>query len=308
MRHATGTGQDRASQAYDAPVGDPTAHLAHVHMTPSEPVRNTHATCDGRLRDCHPMTDYDRPVSLPMLQWGIKGRQRALLLHGLSSSAATWWRIADGLAADGYHVSAPDLRGHGNAPHTSSYRLSGYAADLWALGGGWDVVVGHSLGGTLATLIAADAGFTRRLVLLDPVFMIPEDQFGELLADQLAELDHAGDPDAVAARNPGWHPEDAALKARAATLTSRYVVERTLEENRPWWYLDLLGDVRITTDILSADPANGTLFDPTIGDEIARRNARITARLLRGVGHSIQREAPGTVLDVLLAEHTTYRR
>ncbi|MBW3603376.1 MAG: alpha/beta fold hydrolase [Actinobacteria bacterium] len=254
------------------------------------------------------MTDYDRPVALPTLQWGVKGRQRALLVHGLASSAATWWRIADGLAGAGYHVTAPDLRGHGNAPHTSSYRLSGYAADMWELGGSWDMVVGHSLGGTVATLIAADQGFTRRLALLDPVFMIPEDRFDAVLADQLSELDHAGDADAVGARHPTWHPEDAALKARAVTQTSRYVVERSLEDNRPWWYLDLLGDVRISTDILSADPANGTLFDPTIGDEIARRNVRITARVLRGVGHSIHREAPGAVLDVLLADQASHRR
>lgn len=254
------------------------------------------------------MTDYDRPVSLPMMQWGIKGRQRVLLVHGLSSSAATWWRIADGLAADGYHVSAPDLRGHGNAPHTLRYRLSGYAADLWALGGGWDVVVGHSIGGTLATLIAADPGFARRLVLVDPIYMIPEDRFDRLLADQLAELDNAGDPAVAAARNPAWHPEDAALKARAVTQTSRYVVERTLEDNRPWWYLDLLGDVRITTDVLGADPDNGALFDPTIGDEMSHRNARIRIRLVRGVGHSIHREAPEAVLDVLLADQVSYRR
>lgn len=254
------------------------------------------------------MTDYDRPVALPTLEWGLNGRQRALLLHGLSSSAATWWRIADGLAGAGYHVAAPDLRGHGHAPHTTSYHLSGYAADLWELGGGWDVVVGHSLGGTLATLVTADRGYARRLLLLDPIFMIPEDHLDRLMDDQLAELDDAGDPAAVAARHPTWHPEDAALKARAAAHTSRYVVERTLHDNRPWWYLDLLGDVRTTTEILGADPAFGALFDPTIGDEIARRNVRITTSVVRGVGHSIHREAPDAVLDRLLEGHPSHRR
>lgn len=246
------------------------------------------------------MTDYDRPVSLPTLQWGMHGRRRALLLHGLSSAAATWWRIADALAGAGYHVTAPDLRGHGNAPHTAGYRLSGYAADLWELGGQWDVVVGHSLGGTLAALAAANEGFTQRLVLLDPVLMIPEDRFDGVLAEQLADLDHAGDPQAYIARHPRWHPEDAALKARAAQQTSRFVIERTLTDNRPWWYLDLLGDVTITTAILSADPNNGTMFDPTIGEEIARRNMRITTTVVRGAGHSIHREAPRAVIDVVL--------
>jgi pimeloyl-ACP methyl ester carboxylesterase len=246
------------------------------------------------------MTDYDRPVVLPTLEWGVHGHRRALLLHGLSSSAATWWRIADALAGAGYRVTAPDLRGHGNAPHTSSYRLSGYAADLWALGDGWDMVVGHSIGGTLGSLICAREGFARRLVLLDPVLMIPEDQFDELMSDQLSELDIAGDPRAFAERNPRWHPEDTAIKAFATLQTSRFVVERTLTDNRPWWYLDLLGDVHIATTILGADPAHGALFDPTIGEEIARRNARIRSMAITGAGHDIHRDAPDAVLDVLL--------
>lgn len=254
------------------------------------------------------MTDHDRPVDLPSLQWGVQGRRRALLLHGLSSAAATWWRIADGLAGAGYRVTAPDLRGHGDAPHTASYRLGGYAADLWQLGDRWDLVVGHSLGGTLASLVAATPGHCFRLALLDPVFLVPDDQFEDLLVDQLAELDDAGDPGAVAARNPAWHPEDAALQAWAMTRTSRYVIERTLADNRPWWYLDLLSDVRIPTVILGADPARGTMFDPTIADELARRNVRITTRVVAGVGHSIHREAPDLVLDALLSDTPSYRR
>lgn len=254
------------------------------------------------------MTDYDRAVALPTLQWGVQGRRRALLLHGLSSAAATWWRVADGLAGAGYRVTAPDLRGHGDAPHTTSYHLGGYAADLWQLGDGWDLVVGHSIGGTLASLVAAAPGFTARLALLDPVFLIPDDQFDAVLAEQQAELDDAGDPGGVAARNPTWHHEDAALKARAMTRTSRWVVERTLADNRPWWYLDLLSDVRVPTVILGADPARGTMFDPTIGDEVARRNVRISTQVVPGVGHSIHREAPDLVLDALLADGPSYRR
>lgn len=246
------------------------------------------------------MTDYDRPVALPTSHWGVRGRQRALLLHGLSSSGATWWQIADALAGAGYHVTAPDLRGHGNAPHTSSYRLNGFAADLWELGGDWDVVVGHSLGGTLGALTCARVGFARRLVLLDPVLMIPEDRFDDILDDHLSEFDLAGDPAAFTARHPGWHPEDAAIKAFAVQQSSRFVVERTLTDNRPWWYIDLLGNVHIPTTIVGADPDHGALFDPTIGQEIARRNVKVGTMVVSGAGHSVHRDAPAAVLGVLL--------
>jgi pimeloyl-ACP methyl ester carboxylesterase len=129
-----------------------------------------------------------------------------------------------------------------------------------------------------------------------------------VLAEQLAELDDAGDPDAIAARNPTWHREDATLKARALTQTSPYVVERTLADNRPWWYLDLLSDVRVPTVILGADPAQGAMFDPTVGDEVARRNVRISSRVVPGVGHSIHREAPDVVLDVLRTDDSLHWR
>lgn len=247
------------------------------------------------------MTDYDRPVALPTLEWGLHGSRRALLLHGLSSSAASWWRIADDLAGAGYHVTAPDLRGHGNAPHTASYRLNGYAADLWELGDDWDIVVGHSLGGTVGSLVCAREDFARRLVLLDPVLIIPEDRFDSLLADHISEFDAAGDPELFARRNPGWHPEDAAIKALATLQTSRYVVERTLNDNRPWWYLDLLGDVHVSTTIVGADPARGALFDPTIGQEMAHRNAQIRTMVVAGAGHSVHHDAPDAVLGVLLS-------
>lgn len=246
------------------------------------------------------MTRLDRPVVLPTQQWGVRGRLRALLLHGLSSSAGTWWRIADALAARGYHVTAPDLRGHGEAPRTASYRLQAYAADLWELGDGWDLVVGHSLGGTLAALTAARDGFARRVALLDPVVVVPEDRFDALLAEQLAELRLAADPEALGARHPGWHGEDLSAKVRAAARTTPFVVERTLADNRPWWYLDLLSNVTTPTTLVCADPDRGALLDPVIGEEIARRNARVTAVVVPGAGHSLHRDDPDAVIDALV--------
>lgn len=36
-----------------------------------------------------------------------------LLLHGVGSSATTWWRAQEDLAELGWQVTAPDLLGHG---------------------------------------------------------------------------------------------------------------------------------------------------------------------------------------------------
>jgi pimeloyl-ACP methyl ester carboxylesterase len=60
------------------------------------------------------------PDRMP-LQWDPDGpaRGRVVLLHGMTSLSATWWRIGPGLAARGWQVVAPDLPGHGTAARLS---------------------------------------------------------------------------------------------------------------------------------------------------------------------------------------------
>jgi pimeloyl-ACP methyl ester carboxylesterase len=43
----------------------------------------------------------------------------ALLIHGVTSSSRTWWRVAPELVRRGYRVLAVDLRGHGASPRVS---------------------------------------------------------------------------------------------------------------------------------------------------------------------------------------------
>src|SRR5215475_10148255 len=83
-------------------------------------------------------------MELNTLRWGDGRGPRVLLIHGVQSAADTWWQIAEGLDAQ---VTAPDLRGHGASPRGERYRLADFVSDLEP---GWDLVVGHSLGGTLA--------------------------------------------------------------------------------------------------------------------------------------------------------------
>ncbi len=210
-----------------------------------------------------------------------------LLLHGVQSSGATWWRIAEGLAQRGADVTAPDLRGHGASPRADRYRLADFVADLRPA---WDLVVGHSLGGTLAAYALANhAAFARRAVLLDPVFDLPDDGFDDLVAGQLAELTLTHDE--LRERHPRWHPEDIRRKAEAARACDPHAAEATLRENRPWDHGHLLARSDTPLTILGADPAHGALFAP-IADP------RYT--MLAGAGHSLHRDNPDAVLDACL--------
>ena len=62
------------------------------------------------------------PVALATTVWG-NGPRRAMLLHGLTSAATTWWRVGPALAALGFTVVAPDLRGHGKSPAGDSLSI-----------------------------------------------------------------------------------------------------------------------------------------------------------------------------------------
>src|SRR5687768_6783696 len=81
-----------------------------------------------------------------------------LLLHGITSSAATWKDVIPQLAKH-YTVIAPDLLGHGqSAKPQGDYSLGAYASGvrdlLGLLGVETATVVGHSLGGGVAMQFA----------------------------------------------------------------------------------------------------------------------------------------------------------
>jgi pimeloyl-ACP methyl ester carboxylesterase len=226
-------------------------------------------------------------MTLHTHHWGTAGGPRVLLLHGVQSSGASWWRIAEGLAASGAEVTAPDLRGHGASPRASSYRFADFVGDLEP---GWDLVVGHSLGGTLAAFaLAQDPGFARRAVLLDPVLELPEDDFETIVEDQLEEL-RSADAGALQAANPRWSSEDCRHKAEAAAACSPHAAEAVLRENRPWDHAHLLEAIDTPLWILGGDPAAGALFSPS-GDS--------RYRMLQGTGHAVHRDDPHAVLDGL---------
>ena len=89
-------------------------------------------------------------------------RPTVMLLHGWMVTADLNWHGAyDALVAAGYRVLAVDHRGHGRGVRTlTPFRLEDCAADAAAvlreLGAAPAVVVGYSMGGVIAQLMARD--------------------------------------------------------------------------------------------------------------------------------------------------------
>src|ERR687897_1911830 len=67
------------------------------------------------------------------LVWGDPVARPLLLIHGVTSSAAIWWRIGPALAATGRRVVAVDQAGHGRTGHWQRHhRFRDNAADVAA--------------------------------------------------------------------------------------------------------------------------------------------------------------------------------
>ena len=229
-------------------------------------------------------------TSFPLhtLTWG-DGVRHILLLHGISSSAAGWWRLAGDLAVSGWSVTAADLRGHGHSPRADDYSIPAYAADVIALGDRWDAVLGHSLGG--AVVVAAHRAapnWARRLILQDPALLLPDR--AEVLPVLLEAFDRPLSAEVVAAANPAWHREDVRIKAEALRQTGPDVVRGTVEDNDPWNLLAAAEAIEAPTLLLGSDPGRDGVVAVTLGEWLAGANPMVAYRMLAGAGHSAHRE------------------
>ncbi|EME63490.1 hydrolase [Amycolatopsis decaplanina DSM 44594] len=91
-----------------------------------------------------------------------------VLLHALGSESGTWDDFVARLTSGGRRVLAVDLRGHGDSAHTEKYSLEAMADDVADLLGERADLVGHSMGGRVAVLLAQRLpGRIRRLVVED---------------------------------------------------------------------------------------------------------------------------------------------
>jgi 3-oxoadipate enol-lactonase len=104
-----------------------------------------------------------RTVDLPTgtYTWyagGVPDAPPVLLLHALGRDGADWLPVAGALGAD-HRLVAPDQRGHGASPRPGRYSSELFRDDALALLDALELdrvdVVGHSMGGTVAYLLAA---------------------------------------------------------------------------------------------------------------------------------------------------------
>ncbi|WP_210507055.1 alpha/beta fold hydrolase [Naasia sp. SYSU D00057] len=242
-------------------------------------------------------------MRLPRYTDGPVDGPSTLLVHGLSSIASSWWRVAAHLAERGRRVTAVDLRGHGEADRADSYRITDYAADLLGVqpdrGGPWDLVVAHSLGGTSSLRAAAeDTSWTSRLVLVDPVLAPDARGLARIRAGILRDVEHAT-AESVRAGHPRWHERDVAAKMAAMEHVEAATVVASTDDLSEWQVADRLRSLPLPTLLIAADPELGGLLPPQLAESLAAVNPRVEAVTVPGSGHNIHRDDPEAFLRIL---------
>lgn len=161
-------------------------------------------------------------MKLATRSWGEGERPLAVLVHGLTGSSRSWWRVGPWFAANGWHAVAVDLRGHGASPRMQDIEeLGDLAADvretvsgLLEPGAQLDVLLGHSLGALTAMKLCGDhPDFARRLVLEEPPSggNDPDETAREVEQSAArAREDPLTLSREMLSENPSWAEEDAA--------------------------------------------------------------------------------------------------
>lgn len=117
-------------------------------------------------------------VSIFYTTHGTKDGQSIILVHGWACDSHDWSHQIPLLVSLGFHVIALDLRGHGrsSAPQSiSDYSMRAFAGDVAALlqhlEAGPAVVMGHSMGTVIASVLAVEhPTFVKALILAHPIY------------------------------------------------------------------------------------------------------------------------------------------
>lgn len=170
------------------------------------------------------------------------GLPAVLFIHGWQADRSVWHETIEALGP-GVRTIAVDLRGTGESRDAAGpFALERFAADLRelveSLHVGPVIVVGHSMGGTVALRFALDAReLTRGLVLISPV---PASGGGYSAKGEAYLRSTAGDADAARAwltRTFAGKPDDAMLE-RVCAAAARADREASLESFESWAHAD----------------------------------------------------------------------
>jgi pimeloyl-ACP methyl ester carboxylesterase len=266
---------------------------------------------------------------------GTANGKTALLLHGKNFSGAYWERTAKELSSRGFRVVMPDQLGFGKSskPTTLQYSFHMMAAHTKALLDHLSIpkaeVIGHSMGGMLATRFALMfPSATEKLVLVNPIGLedwkrkVPHQSIDAATAAEMKKGPQdvkeymrtvyfdgkwKDDYDSLITIQAGWMKgPDKALMAKVTAITSDMVVTQPVLYEFP--------DLKVPTLLIIGERDRTAIGKNLVSKEVAATmgqyqelgeaaaaaipGAKLVA--LPGIGHAPQVEAFDEYLKALI--------
>ncbi len=221
-----------------------------------------------------------------------------VMLHGLTGSGACWSPLARALEAE-FDVVMPDARGHGNSSTPpNGYRYEDYASDviglIQGLGLAAPVVLGHSMGGMTAAVVASQIGTALRgVILADPTFLSPERQREVYESDaveqhrQFLSLDKATVLAQARGRHPHRSPEIVELVTEARMKTPIHAFDVLTPPNPD--YHRLVSAIPVPILLVIADKGVVSL---ETARELQNLNPRLRVEQIQDAGHGLPYDQP----------------
>lgn len=253
-------------------------------------------------------------MKLTCREYGVyrEGRPSLMFLHGLLGSSVNWHGIVRALEG-AFHILVPDLRNHGNSPHSDNISYPAMAGDISELvdDQGLDAImlIGHSMGGKVAMWLAMhNPEWLQKLVVVDIAPVTYSHRFDTIItalqAVDLPKLESRQQADQVLAQ----FLDDKALR--------QYLLQNLISEAGRWrWRMNLHaiadGMAQIVAFPDAADSVaypgetlfiyggNSNYLSPDYESAIRQRFPLTRMRGVAGAGHWVYAEQPEAFLAAL---------
>lgn len=244
-------------------------------------------------------------MTFSYLEWGESGSP-LLLLHGITSSARGWWRVAPEMVALGYHVFALDMPGHGQSQLGDTHRIDQIAKRIVAALDTLQItnpaVIGHSWGGAVALELAASIAVAR-VVLIDPLLALTSERGALRLPIYLEGLGMPPEETLppIRAANPDWHACDFIWKGQALQQCRADAVRGLFTGSGDWDLTPLFSRIEAPLLLLLADEAYSVITPATLtAAEAALRPELGEITRVAGTNHNMFRGGFAPFMRVLL--------
>lgn len=282
-------------------------------------------------------------VRLYCLEAGNPNDPLVLLIHGFPEIALSWRHQVDAIAAQGYHVVAPDNPGYGRSDkpdvaYDIEFLNGTFAALVAALGHEQCVIAGHDWGGILVwsfarqfpALTAGVIGVNTpdlprppippvqmlRAIFVDtPIYIIQFQERG--IAEWVFSWGRGADDfiemiflNEMLRNGDAFPPEIIEEFKRAfrpaGALTPPIEYYRNMDRN--WELSAAWADDKITVPCLMICAENDPVLTPAMADGMEARVANLTKVLINDCGHWTQQERPDETNAAILSYLNTLNR